>query len=84
MNPNLSTGYEATRTERSRLTGQAERGWRAEQAASSRPRHGFMTICQRAGARLVLASDRLRHVPHGSRHPATNAPGSSRKRRPAW
>ncbi|MBA3379659.1 MAG: hypothetical protein H0T93_12315 [Chloroflexia bacterium] len=84
MNPNLSTGYEATRTERSRLTSQAERGWQTEQAASSRPRNGFMTMCQRAGARLALASEHLRHVPRGTQHPATKAGSSSRKRRPAW
>jgi hypothetical protein len=84
MNPNLSTGYEATRTERSRLAGQAERGWQAEHAASSRPSSGFMTMCQRVGVRLVLASEHLRHVPRGTQHSSTKAGSASRKRRPAW
>ena len=79
MNPNLSTGYEAIRTERSQLTTQAERGWQAEQAASSRPSRGFMAMCQRVGVSLVLASERLRHVPRGTRHPAVNAGSASHR-----
>jgi hypothetical protein len=79
MNPNLSTGYEATRTERSRLTAQAERGWQAEQATSSRPTSGFVAMCQQVGVRLTLASERLRPAPRGTRHPATNAGNASHR-----
>ncbi len=78
MNPNLSTGYEATRTERNRLTAQAERGWQAEQAASSRSSSGFMTMCRRVGVRLIVVSEHLRHAPRGTQHPATNAGSASR------
>jgi len=84
MNPNLSTGYEANGIERNRLTGQAEHGWQAEQAASSRPRGGFMAMCQRVGGRLTLASEHLRPAPRRIQHPAPNAGSASRKRRPAW
>ena len=79
MNPNLSTGYEASRTERSRLAGQAERGWRVEQAACSRPRGGFMATCQRVGGRLILASEHLRHAPRRTQHTAPAA-GSATSR----
>jgi len=79
MNPNLSTGYEATRTERSRLTGQAVRGWQAEQAAGSRPSSGFMATCQRVGSRLILASEHLRHAPRRAQRPAPEA-GSATSR----
>jgi hypothetical protein len=79
MNPNLSTGYEATRIVRSRLTAQAERGWQVEQAASSRPGIGFVTLCRRVGVRLILASEHLRPAPRGTRHPATNAGSASHR-----
>lgn len=75
MNLNLTTSYEATQTERSRLARQAERGWQVEQAAAFRP----VSRRVRLRAVLELAAQRLRGTSRGVRtraFPALTQPHS--------
>lgn len=63
MNPNLSTSYAAVQTDRSRLAAQAERGWRADQAAAESPRLLTLVARRWAGSLLIIAGERVRGVP---------------------